>query len=450
MILGGKPRLSSRGRLEGRCMTYSSQSRLYFLLGLLVLTAAAGCAHEPLKGIDNWQDTSPPTLSFKGKAQAYQERLEIRHQMDDGFIIYRRYEEGHAQPPGYGNLADGCFHVGIYLASQALRLAATGEAEAREQVLLSLNAMKLFAEVSGKRGLLARCFSPERPNLDADWLQSPTHPKYFWLADVSRDQYAGYVHGLGVTLALVSDPEIRSRIAPLAAAIADHLIENNLQIIDWDGKRTTYGDLRGRIAGIFPNGINALISLAIAKVAAVSTGEQKYVDFYERLVRDGYPRITRWTYLSSLGTGKRVNANMGYLVLYPLLLLEHDEGILRELRKGARRTWSRVSEDHNAFFSFVHAAVVGDGEEGKTRGREGICEFPDSKVVLVLVTRTPEPNLTGAAPLYERPRTASLWVTDPRRVAGQLIDMGNVEFAGIDYLIAYWMGRYHGFILPEE
>jgi hypothetical protein len=32
----------------------------------------------------------------------------------------------------------------------------------------------------------------------------------------------------------------------------------------------------------------------------------------------------------------------------------------------------------------------------------------------------------------------------------QLIDMGNVEFAGIDYLIAYWMGRYHGFIQPEE
>jgi hypothetical protein len=35
-------------------------------------------------------------------------------------------------------------------------------------------------------------------------------------------------------------------------------------------------------------------------------------------------------------------------------------------------------------------------------------------------------------------------------ITRQLIDMGNVEFAVIDYLIAYWMGRYHGFILPEE
>ena len=56
MVLGGKPRLSSCGRLEGRCMTCSSQFRLYLFLGLLVLTVAAGCAHEPLKGIENWQD----------------------------------------------------------------------------------------------------------------------------------------------------------------------------------------------------------------------------------------------------------------------------------------------------------------------------------------------------------------------------------------------------------
>jgi hypothetical protein len=113
--------------------------------------------------------------------------------------------------------------------------------------------------------------------------------------------------------------------------------------------------------------------------------------------------------------------------------------------------WSRVSEDHNAFFSFIHAAVVTDGGEGREKGREAILEFPDSKAVLVLTTRTPEPKLTGAAPLYERPRRSSFfWVSDPRRLAGELVDMGDAEIAGIDYLIAYWLGRYHGFIEPDE
>jgi hypothetical protein len=181
-------------------MTYSYKSRLCLLLCLLVLTAAAGCAHKTLKGIENWQDTSKPTLLLKEKAEAYQERLEARHQMSDGLIRYRRWEEGHPELPGYGNVADGCFHLGIYLASQALRFATSADPEAREQVMLSLGAMKLYGEVSGKPGLLARYFSPVKP-ADERWIPSPTHPEYFWRSDVSRDQYAGYIHGLGVTLA---------------------------------------------------------------------------------------------------------------------------------------------------------------------------------------------------------------------------------------------------------
>jgi len=112
--------------------------------------------------------------------------------------------------------------------------------------------------------------------------------------------------------------------------------------------------------------------------------------------------------------------------------------------------WSRVKEDHNAFFSFAHAAVVEEADEGKAKGRDAIFEFPDSKVVLVLTIRKPGGKSTGPVPLHMRPHTASLWVSDPTRLAGHLEDMGNAEFTGIDYLIAYWMGRYHGFIGPDE
>jgi len=284
-------------RMECNLTRYAWQS----LVCLLVLFTALGCARNGVIGVENWQDTNPPKLSLKERAQAYQERLEDWHQMDDGLIRYRRWAEGHAELPGYGNLADGCFFLGIYLASQALRLAATGDPEAREQVLVSLHAMKLYAEVSGEPGLLARYFSPVKPD-DDRWRKSQTHPEYFWRSDVSRDQYAGYIHGLGVTLAVVSAPEIRSQIAPLASAIADHLIENDLQIIDWDKKRTTYGDLRGRISGVIPNGVNALICLAIFKVAAESTGEQKYIDFYGKLVPESRSTSTSTASLSRMGT----------------------------------------------------------------------------------------------------------------------------------------------------
>jgi hypothetical protein len=180
----------------------------------------------------------------------------------------------------------------------------------------------------------------------------------------------------------------------------------------------------------------------------VSTGRQEHIHFYNQLVQDGYPRITRWTYLSTLGKGKRVNANMSYVTLYPLLLLENNQDIVRELRNGAQRTWSQVSEDHNAFFSFVHAAVVGNADEGEAEGHEAILEFPDSK--LAVVTRKSASKSGPTTRLSLRPYVAAgtLWVGDPRGVVGHLV--GDVEIAGIDYLIAYWLGRYHGFIGPDE
>jgi hypothetical protein len=53
-------------------------------------------------------------------------------------------------------------------------------------------------------------------------------------------------------------------------------------------------------------------------------------------------------------------------------------------------------------------------------------------------------------PLYLRPRGSSFWASDPYRLAGSLHRHGEVENAGMDYLLAYWMGRYHGFLAPEE
>jgi len=448
---------------EGRTR-YGSKFIFCLILGSFFLISAGGCSlfhDQALKGQQVWQNTDPPELPLKEKARAYQDRLESRFQMPEGLIWYRRFpakvEEKLKEQLQlkYLTLADGCFHLGMYLASQALRLATTGDPKAREQVLLSLSAMKLYAELSGERGLLVRYFSPAtkpnaKPNLDR-WRQSPTHPEYFFLSDVSRDQYAGYIHGLGVTLAVVSDPEIRSLIAPLAGVLADHLIDNGLQIKEPSGtrkKRTTYGDLHGWSYGFIPNGVNSLICLAIAKTAAESTGEQKHINFYKKLVQDGYPRITRWTYLGTFGKSNRVNANMAYVTLYPLLLLEKDQEIVRDLREGAQRTWSRVSEDHNVFFSFIHAAVVGDADEAKTKGHDAIREFPDSK--LAVATRKSEPKSGQPTPLNLRPYVSAgtLWVGDPREVVGHLV--GEVEIAGIDYLIAYWLGRYHGFIGPDE
>jgi hypothetical protein len=408
------------------------------------------------------------------KAERYQERVATRFMTPEGVLRYRRPTSG-PEESSYGHLGDGCFHTGIYLASQTFRLAATGDPRAREEVLHSLKGLELLMEVTGKRGLLARHISPAGTFDRARWLPSRTRPEYMWLSDVSKDQYAGFIHGLGVALALVDDPEIRTAVARLAAAAADHLMENNLKIIDASGRPTTHGNLAGRMAFV-PVGVNALITLAIAKVAAVSTGAPRYQEFYRRLIGAGYASAAYWAHVSFPGFWNRVNDNMSYLALVPLLLLERDPAILEKLRQGERRSWRHLREDRNAFFAFVHAALAGDGPQSEARplpllsadgiraGRESLQEFPEEKIEWpvdltrpgftfprrALVFRDCMPRAVSGLPLYLRARTSSLWASDPFLLVARLGRHGEVENAGADYLLAYWLGRHYGFVTVEE
>ncbi|HVR73023.1 MAG TPA: hypothetical protein VMT52_01770 [Planctomycetota bacterium] len=446
------------------------------VLGTSLSLAVAGCcaAYVTPESITLWQDPSPPALSLAEKAGRYQTELERLHLTKEGILRYR-IDLKRPEDPSYGNLADGSFHTGIYLSSQALRFAVTREPAAREQVLKVLDGLRILMEVTGKHGLLARHITPAgtlplSPAVEGEegkWRPSATHPELFWRGDVSKDQYAGFIHGLGVTLAVVKDPEVRARVADLAGAAADHLIENHLQIIDTDGSRTTFGDLQGHAAFV-PLGINALIALAIAKVAAESTGEERHAAFYRNLLDRGYVRAAYWARIPFVKSLNRVNDNMAYLALYPLLLLEKDAGTLNALREAEGRSFGSLRDERNAFFALTHAvAWAGDpraAAEGRAEGREALLEFPDDKIARPVDLTRPgfdfpialkrskkcEPRSKRAVPLYLRPRGSCFWVSDPYRLVGNLTHLGDTVTSGQDYLLVYWIARHHGIVAEGE
>jgi len=491
-VTGASAGRRTGGGVPGDLSSGDGPCGVWLFLGLSLISGLPGCfllsPHETPSWVTRWQDPSPPRLSLREKARAYQEKIEAFHMTAEGLLRYERRLED----PGdgsYGDLADGPFHTGIYLASQAFRHATTHDPAARAEVLLALNGLRMLMEVTGKKGLLARYFTPlvptraqpagnagvqatgdreedlrQKPRRQIAWARSRTHPEYLWRGDASKDQYAGFVHGLGVTLALLPDPEVRSLIGELSAAAADHIMENGLQIVDVDGRRTKHGDLSGRILFI-PIGVNALISLALTRVAAESTQQPRYERFYRELVEDGYPGLSYWAHFDFLGVGNRVNDNMAYLALCPVLLLEKDGEVLGELRRAGRRSWRAVAEDRNAFFSFVHAGLVQPGAAAaQESGRTALREYPDDKVEWPVDLTRPEfqfpraslntrkgvPRTTRGVPLYLRPRSSCFWASDPFRLVGNLTAQGDTETAGADYLLAYWMGRYFGFIGAEE
>ena len=442
--------------------------RIILLIGFVPLLSSCclfGGYRTP-DSITTWQDVTPSQLSLAEKAARFQDRIVSFFRADEGFLRYRRMLDGSDQPV-YGNLADGTFHTGIYVASQALRYATTRSPESRQELVLGLDGLKFLMDVTGKPGLLSRHCSPATAVDDPRWLPSPTDPGYMWRSDVSKDQYAGFALGIGVTAALIRDPDIRERVGALASAATSHLRENDLQIIDTDGERTTFGDLDARIWGI-PIGVNALIVLAIAKVAAVTSKDPRDAEFYAELVDAGLPDIGYWAHFSFLWIYKRVNDNMGYQALYPLLLLEDSEAVATKYRASGERSWKHLAGEHNAFFGFVHAALVARHDEASrevgSESVDALFEFPESKIPLPIdLTREgfdiPQafftdddcrPRSREPVPLYMRSRSSNFWGSDPYRMVANIQSIGNLDTASSDYLLAYWMGRYHGFVTADQ
>src|SRR5690606_31335849 len=99
-----------------------------------------------------------------------------------------------------------------------------------------------------------------------------------FLDNVSEDEYAGHMFGLGAVAKLVDDPDVQAIARDLLSQSGDHLIENGLQFVDWDGRVTEHGKIW---AWKIVPGYNAAMSLSFMKTIALATGDAKYQSFYD-------------------------------------------------------------------------------------------------------------------------------------------------------------------------
>lgn len=456
-------------------------------LALPALLLAGGCVL--------WSTTLPPgprapqvrpTRDIEAKEQSYRDQLERFHANPDGLVDYAVPIEpvfDAVSPivprpripplPPYGRHSDVAHFTGIALAAESFRFATLRTPEAREAVATRLRGLELLEAVTGVPGLLARHASPE-PVADGvpvdpgpKWQRAAApYESYVWRDDVSKDQLAGVAFGLGVLLAVVDDPALHTRGSALAARIVDHMRLNDMVVYDSDGEPTEYGNLNGYIFGV-PIGVNALISLALFKAAAVGTGDVRYEQAYAELVDEGYPRAAQWAHFAVFGFYKPTNDHMAWLGLYPLLRLERDPELLNAYRDAADALDDALGWEENAFYDASYAsAYEGDVQlspqrrAAVQRARTGLLrsleDFPERKVPLpVDLTDRPElarrwlndldgtPRAARAIPLYLRPIKTNMWSRPAADLIGNEREKGDELYVGYDFLLPYWMARYY-------
>ncbi|MBN2496925.1 MAG: chitobiase/beta-hexosaminidase C-terminal domain-containing protein [Deltaproteobacteria bacterium] len=447
---------------------------------VLCASDAAGTEACELYGL-RCGEPGPGPLALR--AEGYQRVYEARH-YTHGLAFNCRTPDDPEGNLRYSTCGDCAFQSGQCTQAMALRYAVTRSDEALELIRDHIDGWRLFQLVTGMPGLIGRCYAhKDWPMEDGYWDDVDTQPDmhrgqgeyadYFWKGDTSRDQVSGAVNGLAMAYDLVDDELARSQVRDFLVALADHVWDHGLKIVDPDGETTHYGDMDGETwEGLpVPNGMNAVCCLAWFKAAHHVSGEQRFDDYYRELAFEhdyiGAMRDHQWVYMG-YGT-KWYNVYLVYQNWFHLMRLEQDPP-LRETYKAIFRDtlWLNIADETTPNRKAVVEAnpvktpwyLFSTGEQDAEALYEALWQvvvFSEPPLRDRQVTNSTKPEIeknpaqTDEAlyPLPSNLRTPDMviWHRNPYSLDGGS-DSGE-ERTGCDYLLPYWLGRYYGYIGPD-
>lgn len=179
-------------------------------------------------------------------------------------------------------------------------------------------------------------------------------------------------------------------------------------------------------------------------------------DHYESHVDEWLDIASDWRHVGRCGDDY-FGINIGFMPLFTWARLETDPLRRDKIRSDILRDrmWAEVEDHKNVFFAFLYAAEAPHGDnvdEIVASHREQLAQFPSAPNLALPRDLTDAylenplcPGLsTVAIDVGDRVPTTFIWERHPWK----LEDPGtpNYAYPGIDFLLAYWLGRHFGFI----
>lgn len=489
-----------------------------------------------------WTATSP-VASTHDRAREYNRWLR-RDSLAAGGVGSVRYSD----PPSYdnpvymGGLGDSALWTGTYLAAEALRLQATGSADARANVIELVNTLHVWFNVSGDPGLLARFAIPSdtpRPVVLGDMNCADARAfcgvdyegtNYDYVGNISRDQYQGVMLGYALAYEALSseDEATRGLIRDDVVEFVEELMKErtlpveitvngfsagvrniNLRFVILDTRELRDGvielsvdtsnvansnvtgfrefapnmahmirqlPLLGSTPDIRRSG-TAIMLMSFFQVAlevsenvpAYASRRASILEYYDSAsgqggnANDWLDIAEDWVYTGSCGSGYYGN-NITMLPMHNLARLETDPTRLSVIRDEILRgkMWSDFENTKNSFFSFIYAAdypgvsasVASDaaaqlaGFSSPPRVRVGVDLRTDARYMPHQSGCSDQTGHDGAVDVADRVVEDFMWQRHPWGLH-DTADLAQT-FPGVDYLIAYWLGRKENFVSDDK
>ncbi len=433
-------------------------------------------------------------LTLAEKAAYLDELLPMQHHIDGLLRTVTLDEDGEVVI--LHNLPSTGLWTAIYLASQSLRYAVTGDQAAQENAGRAAEGLHHLTAVTGVPGLYGRSYT--RPGYDypgdvstsSAWHASDAagYEGWYFNHDVSKDTMDGIMFGYAVALEHLDDPVILDTLRQDVAAFAKHLLDNGLQIVDWHGEVTEHGKMYHSAMDDFP-GFNALLVTSWLRTALSESGDPALEHiYYDCLFRRGdrtdcppFDPLDIGSYMESIETSLAMylydcqtsydHFDMVFHAICPMLRREDDPDLAARLMDVLEYdTWIPSDPELDPPFRVsTHALYIFlyGGLSGKAPGddplldsavHEGVCtmrrmphdrtdvDVPKGTQETHCLNRQGDPNAEEIIPVEERYYDNYIWRLDPYEIPPGHVAIPGLVHTGEDWLLAYWVGRYHGFI----
>lgn len=403
---------------------------------------------------------NPETLLLK--AAKFEKDLEMFFVNDCIYSYGLPMPAGSPVDPG-----DQCIWHGVTTAMWAFKYSVTKDPLDLEKLRVCMKGLDMHQTVHGEpQRRLIRGFRPPTENERNGPEEVMQGPQLFirrgdwWIEDMASNDSAGG-HVLGIYFAWVyGDADIKKKAVILIKGIADELLNHDNALVLPSGGPTEFGAL---IQGWKTDPLRLALALTIYKMAGVMSGEAKYSDRYTSLVKtyrgDKLAAFAK-VKLNLLSLDTTADSHRAAFCLSILGDLETNADWKGNYLAGLQRTWDVVHKGMNVWIALLNArhnhldaGLVGNLKiilseftaEDKLRNVEQINSKDKAFWVLMgvkFVTVKGHLRATQPLPSWKMGSQDFFWQRNRNSVDDWI---GSVEPSclhnGVDFLLAYWLGR---------
>ncbi|MBM3788284.1 MAG: hypothetical protein FJW30_28440 [Acidobacteria bacterium] len=376
-----------------------------------------------------------PVNAAESDALAISANIQSRH-VPFGTVMDPFYASADSERiTGYTRCGDSAIWTGHYLAAEAFRFAVTADPDAQANAARAVEAIDALLTVTGT-GLLARCRIPlSSPFAEGIHSEERANGVFTnaangatWIGNTSRDQYLGVTFGMAVAHEHL--PLLRPRISGIVTRMVDFLVASN-----WSPRGGSTFLLRpDQMLGI----------LQVARRVNPARFDSIYKAQRERSAKDVATPVA----FDSLSTSSYFKFNLIHITFLHLVQMEEPEsrGVYERAFSIAR---NYTAGHQNPFFNMIDHTL--HGPEAR-RDAETVAlldlwlkrprrDFYADRSGTVRVCGE---QACDPVPVDLRTPTDFLWQRNPFQLKGG--GSGTIGNAGVDYILPYWMARFHGVI----